>query len=224
MDWLDLLAVQRTLKSLLQHQSSKASILQCSAFFTADQTIPYSWDLLLPHPCEVGTIQQGSGSLSSNTGISLPPHSSTQSVWFPRTPWSWPCQHFPLRCEFTCSLPCRTTGSLTVGSRLTPLWSSACLKAGQSFYQSVLLYQMMKMSSKESSVCKVCLQLLSLAFYLPLRGKGWDIRHKIHLCWGETSKESWWLYIPRLSRDYPQPATLLAPPHLNLAQITNKNT
>ena len=33
-DWLDLLAVQRTLKSLLQHYSSKASILQCSAFFT----------------------------------------------------------------------------------------------------------------------------------------------------------------------------------------------
>ena len=34
MDWLDLLAVQGTLKSLLQHQSSKASILWCSAFFT----------------------------------------------------------------------------------------------------------------------------------------------------------------------------------------------
>ena len=34
LDWLDLLAVQGTLKSLLQHHSSKASILQCSAFFT----------------------------------------------------------------------------------------------------------------------------------------------------------------------------------------------
>ena len=34
MDWLDLLAVQATLKSLLQHHSSKASILRCSAFFT----------------------------------------------------------------------------------------------------------------------------------------------------------------------------------------------
>ena len=33
MDWLDFLAVERTLKSLLQHHSSKASILQCSAFF-----------------------------------------------------------------------------------------------------------------------------------------------------------------------------------------------
>ena len=40
MDWLDLLAVQGTLKSLFQHHSSKASILQCSAFFI----------VLLPHP------------------------------------------------------------------------------------------------------------------------------------------------------------------------------
>ena len=38
MDWLDLLAVQGTLKSLLQHQSSKASILQCSAFFIVQLT------------------------------------------------------------------------------------------------------------------------------------------------------------------------------------------
>ena len=41
MDWLDLLAVQRTLKSLLQHQSSKASILWCSAFFTVQLSHPY---------------------------------------------------------------------------------------------------------------------------------------------------------------------------------------
>ena len=40
MDWLDLLAVQGTLKSLLQHHSSKASILQCTAFFIVQ----------LPHP------------------------------------------------------------------------------------------------------------------------------------------------------------------------------
>ena len=40
-DWLDLLAVQGTLKHLLQHHSSKASILQCSVFFTVQ----------LSHPC-----------------------------------------------------------------------------------------------------------------------------------------------------------------------------
>ena len=41
MDWLDLLAVQGTLKSLLQHHSSKASILRCSAFFTVQISHPY---------------------------------------------------------------------------------------------------------------------------------------------------------------------------------------
>ena len=40
-DWFDLLAVQGTLKSLLQHHSSKASILQCSAFFTGPLSHPY---------------------------------------------------------------------------------------------------------------------------------------------------------------------------------------
>ena len=40
-DWLDLLAVQGTLKSLLQHHSSKASILRCSAFFTVQLSHPY---------------------------------------------------------------------------------------------------------------------------------------------------------------------------------------
>ena len=41
MDWLDLLAVQRTLKSLLQHHNSKASILQHSAFFIVQLSHPY---------------------------------------------------------------------------------------------------------------------------------------------------------------------------------------
>ena len=41
MDWLDLLAVQGTLKSLLQHHSSKASIFQCSAFFVVQFSHPY---------------------------------------------------------------------------------------------------------------------------------------------------------------------------------------
>ena len=41
MDWLDILSVQGTLKSLLQHHSSKASILQCSAFFIVQLSHPY---------------------------------------------------------------------------------------------------------------------------------------------------------------------------------------
>ena len=43
MDWSDLLAVQGTLKSLLQHHSSKVSILQCSAFFTTLTSIHDHW-------------------------------------------------------------------------------------------------------------------------------------------------------------------------------------
>ena len=43
MDWLDLLAVQETLKSLLQHHSSKASILWCSAFFIVQPTSIYDY-------------------------------------------------------------------------------------------------------------------------------------------------------------------------------------
>ena len=41
MDWLDLLAVQGTLKSLLQHHSSKAAIFRCSSFFTVQLSHPY---------------------------------------------------------------------------------------------------------------------------------------------------------------------------------------
>ena len=41
MDWFDLLAVQGTLKSLLQHHSAKASILRCSAFFIVQLSHPY---------------------------------------------------------------------------------------------------------------------------------------------------------------------------------------
>ena len=41
MDWLDLLAVQGALKSFLQHHSSKASILRCSAFFTIQLSHPH---------------------------------------------------------------------------------------------------------------------------------------------------------------------------------------
>ena len=47
MDWLDLLVVQGTLKSLLQHHSSKASILRCSAFFTSNSHI-HTWLLEKP--------------------------------------------------------------------------------------------------------------------------------------------------------------------------------
>ena len=59
MDWLDLLAVQGTLKSLLQHHSSKASILQCSAFLTVQPSHPYMTTgktITLARPTFVGKV------------------------------------------------------------------------------------------------------------------------------------------------------------------------
>ena len=59
MDWLDLLAVQGTLKSLLQHHSSKPSILQCSAFFTVLLLRPYMTagkTIALTRPTFVGKV------------------------------------------------------------------------------------------------------------------------------------------------------------------------
>ena len=55
MDWLDLLAVQGTLKSLLQHHISKASIFQCSAFFTVQLSHPYM-TLGKPQPWQDGPL------------------------------------------------------------------------------------------------------------------------------------------------------------------------
>ena len=56
MNWLDLLAVQGTLKSLLQHHSSKASILQCSAFFTVQLSHPYVTSLGALQPLKYSHI------------------------------------------------------------------------------------------------------------------------------------------------------------------------
>ena len=58
-DWFDLLAVQGTLKSLLQHHSSKASILQCSAFFIVQLSCPYMTTgktIALPRQTFVGKV------------------------------------------------------------------------------------------------------------------------------------------------------------------------
>ena len=55
-DWLDLLGVQGTLKSLLQHHSSKASILQCSAFFIVQLSYPYMTPVV--RGCQTGKDPQ----------------------------------------------------------------------------------------------------------------------------------------------------------------------
>ena len=67
MDWLDLLAIQRTLKSLLQHHSSKASVLQHSAFFTVQLSHPYMTTgktIALPRRTLVGKVMSDLNILS----------------------------------------------------------------------------------------------------------------------------------------------------------------
>ena len=62
MDWLDLLAVQGTLKSLLQHHSSKASILRCLAFFIVQISHPYIGQVT--SPLRLNLIRMGKRSLA----------------------------------------------------------------------------------------------------------------------------------------------------------------
>ena len=78
MDWLDLLAVQGTLKSLLQHHSSKASILWCSAFFIVQLSHPYMTigkTLALTRWTFVGKVMSLLLNMLSRLVITFPPRS-----------------------------------------------------------------------------------------------------------------------------------------------------
>ena len=75
MDWMDLLAVQGTLKSLLQHHSSKASILQCSAFFTV-KTLSFPSKTVSVAPASRGNLAPGGSSKSFSPVTSPTPFSS----------------------------------------------------------------------------------------------------------------------------------------------------
>ena len=89
MNWLTLLAVQGTLKSLLQHHSSKASILQCSGFFIVQ----------LSHPCMttgktialtrwtfVGEVMSLLFNMLSRLAIAFLPRSKHLWIWWPQSP------------------------------------------------------------------------------------------------------------------------------------------
>ena len=88
-DWLDLLAVQGTLKSLLQHHSSKASILQCSAFFMVQLSQPYMTTgktIALTRWTYVGKVMSLLFNMLSSLVMekAMAPHSSTLA-W--KIPW-----------------------------------------------------------------------------------------------------------------------------------------
>ena len=80
MDWLDLLAVQGTLKSLLQHHSLKASILWCSAFFIVQLSHPYMTTgktIALTRRTFVGKVMSLLFSILSRLVITFPPRSKS---------------------------------------------------------------------------------------------------------------------------------------------------
>ena len=90
MDWLDLLAFQGTLKSLLQHHNSKASILRCSAFFTDQLSHPYmttAKTIALTRRTFVGKVMSLLFNMLSRlvTEKAMAPHSSTLA-W--KIPWT----------------------------------------------------------------------------------------------------------------------------------------
>ena len=83
MDWLDLLAVQGTLKSLLQHHSSKASVLWCSAFFILQLSHPYMTTgktIALTRQTLVGKVMSLLFNMLSRLVITFLPHVSLKRL------------------------------------------------------------------------------------------------------------------------------------------------
>ena len=89
MDWLDLLAVQGTLRSLLQHHSSKASILRCSAFFTVQLSRPYmptGKTIALTRRTFVGKVMSLLFNMLSRLVITFPPRSKHLLISWLKSP------------------------------------------------------------------------------------------------------------------------------------------
>ena len=96
MDWLDLLAVQGTLKSLLQHHRSKASVLWCSAFFTVQLSHPYMTTgkaIALTRRIFVGKVMSLLFNMLSRLVITFLPRSKHLLISWLQSPsaviWSW---------------------------------------------------------------------------------------------------------------------------------------
>ena len=99
MDWLDLLAVQATLKSLLQHHISKASILQLSAFFIVQPSHPYMTTgktIALTRRTFVGKVKSLLFNMLSRLVINFLPRSSVQ---FSSVTQSCPTLCDPMNCS-----------------------------------------------------------------------------------------------------------------------------
>ena len=108
MDWLDILAIQGTLKSLLQHHSSKASILQCSAFFIVQLSHPYMTTgktIALTRRTFVGKVMSLLLNMLSAAAKSLQscPNLCDPHSWQPTRlscPWDSPGKNTGVGCHF----------------------------------------------------------------------------------------------------------------------------
>ena len=92
MDWLNLLAVQQTLKSLLQHHSSKASILRLSAFFTVQLSHPYMTTgkaIALTRRTFVGKVMSVLLNTLSRSVITFLPRSKRLLISWLQSPLKW---------------------------------------------------------------------------------------------------------------------------------------
>ena len=97
MDWLDLLAAQGTLKSLLQHHSSKASILRRSAFFTVQLSHPYMTTgktIALTKWTFVGKVMSLLLNMLSRLVITFPPRSKCLLISWLQSPSNLHLQHW----------------------------------------------------------------------------------------------------------------------------------
>ena len=89
MDWLDLLAIQGSLKSLLQHHNSKTSLLQCSAFFTVQFSHPYMTTgktIPLTRQTFVGKVMSLLFNMLSSLVITFLPRSKSPLISWLRSP------------------------------------------------------------------------------------------------------------------------------------------
>ena len=102
MDWLDLLAVQGTLKSLLQHHSSKASILLCSAFFIVQLSYPQTTGntIDLTERTFVGKVMSLLFNMLSRLVITFPPRSKHLLISWLQSPFAVISEPPKIVCQF----------------------------------------------------------------------------------------------------------------------------
>ena len=119
MDWLDLLAVQGTLKSLLQHHSSKASILRYSAFFTVQLSHPYMTTgktIALTRWTFVGKVMSLLFNMLSRLVITFLPRNKSLLISWLQSPWGVNSVTLTNRSDQTVKKYANSTWAQVVGS------------------------------------------------------------------------------------------------------------